>query len=257
MPTHSLIDAHCHLDFSDFDKDRNAVIERAKQNGISDIIIPGISANNWPKIKNLCDQNKNLHPCYGLHPYWTDQHEENDLEKLKQYINSNPCIAIGECGLDYRAGQADKNKQQYFFEAQLDIALEKKLPVVIHSVRATEDIIQQIRTRPELRGMVHSYSGSYEQALQLIEMGFYISLGAAITYHRANKLHTIASKIPLTALLIETDAPDQIDASHRGKRNQPAYLVEVLRALSELRTETQENITQQLSINAKSLFNIA
>ena len=131
MHVHSLIDAHCHLDFNDFDKDLDDVIQRAKQNGISDIIIPGISVKNWGKIQTLCDKNKNLHPCYGLHPYWAEQHKKSDIKKLEQFINSNSCIGIGECGLDYRPDQADKNKQQYFFEAQLDIAEQIKLPVII------------------------------------------------------------------------------------------------------------------------------
>lgn len=252
----TLIDAHCHLDFSNFDDDRNEVIKQAKQNGVSDIIIPGISTNNWPKIKKLCDHNKNLHPCYGLHPYWTDQHKKSDLVQLRQYLDNNPCVAIGECGLDYRPDQADKKKQQYFFETQLDMALDKNLPVVIHSVRATEDVILQIQKRPGLKGMVHSYSGSYEQALQLIELGFYISLSASITYQHAKKIRITASKLPLTSLLIETDAPDQIGASHQGKRNQPAYLIEVFNALSELRNKPHESIAVQLQINTKSLFRL-
>jgi len=256
MPRTPLIDAHCHLDFINFDKDRDEVLKRAKQNGISDIIIPGISANNWPKINTLCEQNKNLHPCYGLHPYWVDQHKESDLEKLKQYINNKPCVAIGECGLDYRPEQADRKKQQYFFEAQLDIALEKKLPVVIHSVRATEDVIQQLRKRPELKGMVHSYSGSYEQALLLIDMGFYLSFGGAISYDRASKLRSIAGKIPLSALLIETDAPDQPDANHQHERNEPAYLIETLKVLTGLRNECSNEIAQQITNNSKALFNL-
>ena len=256
MPKPLLIDAHCHLDFINFDKDRDVVLQRAKQNGISDIIIPGVSANNWQKIKLLCEQNKELHPCYGLHPYWADQHEKNDIEKLENFINENSCIAIGECGLDYRPEQADKKKQLYFFEAQLNIAEQKNLPVIIHSVRATEDVIQQLRNRPKLNGMVHSYSGSYEQALQLIEMGFYISLGGAITYSRANRLRSITSKLPLTALLIETDAPDQPDASHQHERNEPAYLLEVLNTLSKLRNETKEEISRQTTENTKTLFNM-
>ena len=256
MPKLTLIDAHCHLDFINFDKDRDEVIQCAKQNGISDIVIPGVSANNWQKIQSLCEQHEYLHACYGLHPYWADQHDEGDLEKLKQFIDNNSCVAIGECGLDYRQEQADKSKQQYFFQAQLDIAAEKKLPVVIHSVRATEEVIHQLRNRPALTGMVHSYSGSYEQALQLIDMGFYISFGGAITYERASKLRNTASKIPLSSLLIETDAPDQPDANHQHQRNEPAYLIEVLNALSELRNESLEEIAQQTCRNAKLLFNV-
>ena len=251
-----LIDTHCHLDFANFDRDRDQVIERASQNGISDIIIPGVSTNNWEKIRALCNQNTSLHPCYGLHPYWVNQHNESDLKKLEQFIDNNPCVAIGECGLDYRPEQANKTKQLYFFEAQLDIALNKNIPVVIHSVRATEDVIQQLKKRPKLKGMIHSYSGSLEQALQLIEMGFYISLGGAITYSRANKLRNIASKIPITSLLIETDAPDQPDASHQHERNEPSYLIEVLNVLCKLRNETKNEIMLQTTTNAKTLFRL-
>lgn len=256
MPELTLIDAHCHLDFINFDKDRDEVLQRAKQNGISDIIIPGVSTSNWQKIQALCEQNDSLHPCYGLHPYWVDQHGENDIEKLKQFIDNHPCVAIGECGLDYRQEQPDKNRQQYFFEAQLDIAVEKKLPVVIHAVHATEDVIRQLRKQPELTGMVHSYSGSYEQALQLIDMGFYLSFGGAITYERAKRIRDVASKIPLSALLLETDAPDQPDSNHQHQRNEPAYLTEVLNALSEQRKEDRDKIAKQTKTNTETLFNI-
>lgn len=256
MPACSLIDSHCHLDFSDFDSDRSAVIERAGQNGVTDIVIPGAFIGNWPKIRELCATHPNLHPCYGLHPYWADRHNTNELEKLRQQIDSNPCVAIGECGLDYRPQQAERKQQQYFFEAQLDIALEKKLPVVIHAVRATEEVIAQLRRRPGVCGMVHSYSGSYEQALQLIDLGFYLSFGGAISYERAHKLRDTARRLPLTSLLLETDAPDQADATHQGQRNEPAYLLNVLNVLCELRPETAESIAQQTRRNARSLFNI-
>jgi TatD DNase family protein len=256
MPKFSLIDSHCHLDFEVFDEDRAEVIRRAEENGITDIVIPGITSSNWPKIQTLCQQHKNLHPCYGLHPYWTEQHREHDLDKLKQQLAASSCVAIGECGLDYRPQQTDKKQQLYFFTAQLDIAVEMKLPVVIHAVRATEDVIQQLRLRPGLRGMIHSYSGSYEQAQQLIEMGFYLSLGGAISYQRASKLRHLASLLPLDSLLIETDAPDQPDASHKAERNEPAYLINVLNVLAELRAENAGDIARQTCINAKSLFNL-
>ncbi|MDH5711391.1 MAG: TatD family hydrolase [Gammaproteobacteria bacterium] len=256
MPTYTLIDTHCHLDFINFDIDRDEVLQRAKLIGISDIIIPGVSTSNWDKIKTLCTHNKHLHPCYGLHPYWADQHTESDIKKLAQFIDNNPCVAIGECGLDYRQGQADKNRQHYFFEAQLDIAEEKNMPVVIHSVHATEEIIQQLRKRPGLRGMVHSYSGSYEQALQLIEIGFYISFGGPITYERASKLRAVSSQIPLSSLLIETDAPDQPDTSHKNQRNEPAYLENILSTIASLRQEHKNEIATQTTSNAMALFNI-
>lgn len=257
MPDSQLIDAHCHIDFVEFDEDRDQVLHRAQAAGISDIIIPGVSILNWRKIQSLCEQHENLHPCYGLHPYWVRQHEKNDLEKLKEQIKTRHCVGLGECGLDYRPEQADKKTQQYFFQAQLDIAMENQLPVIIHSVRATEDVIQQIRKRPELRGMIHSYSGSVEQALQLIEAGIYLSFSSAICYSNAKKLRHCASKLPLSALLIETDAPDQPGEPHKGERNEPSYLIETLSTLSELRSEPKETIAKQTAINTKHLFNIA
>ena len=144
----SLIDAHCHLDFINFDKDRDEVIQRANLKHINNIIIPGVSTNNGQKISDLCAQHKHLHPCYGLHPYWVDQHNDSDIEKLEQFINDNACVAICECGLDYRQGQTDKQKQLHLFEAQLDIEVEKELPVVIKPVHATEAVIQQPKKRP-------------------------------------------------------------------------------------------------------------
>ena len=147
-------------------------------------------------------------------------------------------------------------RNEYFFEAQLSIAEEKQLPVVIHSVRATGEVIQQLRKRPSLTGMIHSYSGSYEQALQLIELGFYLSFGGAITYTRAHKLRNMVSKLPLSALLIETDAPDQPDATHTHQRNEPAYLNEVLTALSHLKHEQASVIAQHAISNTQTLFKL-
>ena len=251
-----LIDSHCHLDFEAFEGDREEVVERARKKGIRKIIIPGVRHSDWKRIRALCDTSTQLHACYGLHPYLADEHTVDDIVRLKQWLQENPCVAVGECGLDYRENQADRRTQMKFFKAQLDIAHTVVKPVVIHSVRATEDVINTIRDFPDLRGMIHSYSGSYEQAKQLLDIGFYISLGGAITYTRASKLRTMARKIPLDSILLETDAPDQPDAAHHGERNEPAYLVNVLRCLGELRDEPVEKIAAQTTANARTLFRI-
>lgn len=251
-----LIDCHCHLDFDAFDEDRNEIVARAKNNGITDIIIPAVSSNSWSTIKSICSSTPHIHPCYGLHPYLAGQHTDDDISNLIQWINQNHCVAIGECGLDYRKDQAEKETQMKFFELQLDIAIDTNLPVVIHSVRATEDIIKVVLNKPGLRGMIHSYSGSYEQAISLIEAGFYISLGGTVSYEHAKKVRSVASKIPASSLLLETDAPDQPDAEHTGQRNEPSYLINVLECLSELRDESKKEIAEQTSINARKLFRI-
>jgi len=253
---YNLIDSHCHLDFGAFDSDRNEVVERANNNGIRQIIIPGVKRENWNRIREICNNSAHLHACYGLHPYLAAQHTDDDLLQLRDWLETNTCVAVGECGLDYRKDQADKHVQLKFFNAQLEIARTLSKPIVIHSVRATADVIIAIKNFPGLRGMLHSFSGSYEQAQQLIDLGFYISLGGAITYDNARKIRTTASKVPLACILLETDAPDQPDAVHFKQRNEPAYLVNVLECLSELRNESTEEIAEQTTTNACTLFNI-
>ena len=129
-----------------------------------------------------------MHACYGLHPYWIEQHDQRDVAKLRHFIEANKPVALGECGLDFRPQQANKVLQLEFFEAQLTIANEYQLPVVIHSVNATETIIQTLKKYKNLTGMIHSYSGSLEQAKQLIDLNFYISIGGSVTYERAHKI---------------------------------------------------------------------
>ncbi len=252
----NLIDSHCHLDFDAFDSDRDAVLERAHNSGIWHIVIPGVKREFWYRIRTLCTDNIQLHACYGLHPYMVGEHTDDDIEQLRYWLEKNDCVAVGECGLDYRQQQADKHLQLKFFNAQVEIAHTMNKPVVIHSVHATGDVINTIKDYPGLQGMVHSYSGSYEQAMQLIDLGFYISLGGSITYENAKKLRATASRIPLHSILLETDAPDQPDAAHRNQRNEPAYLVNALQCLSELRDEPIEEIAARTTTNAKKLFGI-
>lgn len=259
MTPTQLIDSHCHLDFEVFDKDRSEVLQRAKDNNICDIVIPGTEKAYWDRIKRLCKKHPQLHACYGLHPYWVNKHNKHDLEKLKLYIDRNRPVALGECGLDFRPQQADKKTQLYFFEAQLDIAADHQLPVIIHSVRATESVIKSIKKFKGLKGlsgMIHSYSGSTEQAYQLIDLNFYISLGGSVTYDNAVKISKVAREIPLTSLLIETDSPDQPDQEHSGERNEPSYLVNTIKAISVIREEPEDKIAEQTTFNAKRLFNI-
>ena len=256
MLTTTLIDSHCHLDFEAFDNDRSEVLQRAKDNNISDIVIPGTEKIFWDRIKHLCENNPHLHACYGLHPYWINNHNEQDIDALDTYIETSHPVALGECGLDFRPHQADKKTQLNFFEAQLTIANNHRLPVVIHSVKATESIIQMIKKFKNLRGMIHSYSGSTEQARQLIDLNFYISIGGSLTYDHAKKIKKVAKEIPLTSLLLETDSPDQPDQKNSGKRNEPAYLINTLDVISALRNEQREIIAQQTTSNAKTLFNI-
>jgi len=256
MITAKIIDTHCHLDFDAFDDDRDEVIHRAIAKNISHIIIPATQKTNWRAIHDLCENSQTLSPCYGFHPYWANEPNNSDIDELETWVNINPCVGIGECGLDYREGQIERKIQLKLFEAQLGIAANNKLPIVIHSINATEDIINLLKKYPDIKGKMHSYSGSYQQAQQLIERDFYISFGGTITYENATKHRATASRIPLTHLMIESNSPDQPDSSHQDERNEPSYIVNVLQCLSDLRVEGIDAITEQTTLNAKRLFYI-
>lgn len=167
-----IIDSHCHIDFNDFDVDRDDVIQRAQQLGVEKIIVPGVQRTSWDRVRHCCDTYSALYPCYGLHPYFIAEHNSDDIQALASYIEQHRPVAVGECGLDFFLKELDRDQQQFYFEQQLDIALQADLPVVIHARKSTEAVIDAIRQRPGIRGMIHSYSGSYEQAVKLIDLGF-------------------------------------------------------------------------------------
>ncbi len=249
-----IIDSHCHFDFDVFDQQRERILHTARQNGIGKIIVPGVRASNWDKIRDLCRQYAECFPCYGLHPYFIDEHRQQDLDELDRRLERDKPVGVGECGLDFHLPELDRQRQTDFFEAQLALAEKHRLPVVIHSRRATEQVIQSLRKFKNLRGMVHSYSGSLEQAKQLIDLNFYLSFGGAITYERAQRLRRMIRALPLQSLLIETDAPDQPGQSHQSEINEPAFILEVVDVLAGLLHAAREEVIETTRCNAEKLF---
>ncbi|MES9990612.1 MAG: TatD family hydrolase [Candidatus Thiodiazotropha sp.] len=251
-----LIDAHSHFDDASFEADREQALSRAHEAGVVEQIIPAVKAAWWPRIKELCRQTAGLYPSYGLHPMYLDDHQEPHLETLRQWVAKELPVAIGECGLDFYIDDPKPEQQQHYFEAQLQIATDYKLPVIIHARRSVEEVINTLRRYPHVKGMLHSYSGSEQQASRLIDMGFYLSFGGPITYERAKRLQRLIKSLPLDAILLETDSPDQPGSSHRGQRNEPAFLPEVLSAVAHLRNQQPELVAQQTAANTRRLFNI-
>lgn len=251
-----IIDSHCHIDFSDFDGDRSAVIQRAQQVGVEKIIVPGVDRASWDRVRHCCDEHPSLYPCYGLHPYFIAEHSSNDIQALSNYIEQHRPVAVGECGLDYFLKDLDRESQQFYFEQQLDIALQTYLPVVIHARKSTEAVIDAIKQRAGLRGMVHSYSGSYEQAVKLIDLGFYLSFGGAVTFEQASRLRKLVSRLPLDCLLVETDAPDQPGQMANRQRNEPAFIAEVVEQIALLHHTDVNRVADISTQNAKALFQL-
>lgn len=251
-----LVDSHVHADDERLTLDRKQVIESARSHNIAAQIVPAVSHQHWPRLKQLCDEHDDLHACYGLHPCFYLEHTDAHLHELAQWLGREPAVGVGECGLDYAIAGADKAQQQHLFAAQLALAREFNLPIVIHAVRAVEDVIRMIRASGHYRGMVHSFSGSEQQASRLIDLGYLLGFGGAVTYPRAKRLRKMVTTLPLDAILLETDAPDQPSMKYQGQRNESAYLVDVWQSVSELRNEDEETVANMTTENAKRLFNL-
>ncbi|MEQ4576641.1 MAG: TatD family hydrolase [Gammaproteobacteria bacterium] len=251
-----LVDSHCHLDAEEFDPDRDAVLARARRAGVNDQLVPAVAAAGWPKLREICAASPGLHPAYGLHPMFLDAHRHEHLDQLRAWIERERPRAIGECGLDFYVEGLDAGEQRLYFRRQLELAAEYDLPVIVHARRAVEEVIATIKSVGRLRGVVHSFSGSPEQAAQLWKLGFMIGLGGPVTYSRAHRLRRLVADMPLEQLLLETDAPDQPDAGIRGQRNEPARLGAVLACIAGLRGEPEQAIARQTTANARRLFGL-
>lgn len=252
----TLVDSHVHLDDVSFDADRAEVLDRARMQGVDTLIVPGIDADSWPRIQALCAHHPGVFPAYGLHPLFLAQHRPEHLAALPDWLADRNAVAVGEIGLDFFVPGLDPATQRHYFAEQLALAREFDLPVIVHARRALEEVILTLRRVPGLHGVVHSFAGSEQQAQRLWEMGFYLGIGGPVTYERARRLRHLVARMPLERLLLETDAPDQPDASHRGQRNEPARLDDVLHCIAELRDEPAAVVAAATSANARRLFGL-
>lgn len=249
-----LFDSHSHFDAPEFDGDRGAALQRAELAGVRQQLVPAVDFANWPALKAACALSPGLHAAYGLHPMFLDRHGPAHLDALPGWIEREKPKAVGECGLDFYVDGLDADLQRFYFNGQLEIAKDFGLPVVIHARRAVDEVIASLRRIGGLRGVVHSYSGSEEQAAQLYKLGFFLGIGGPVTYERAQRLRRLVSSMPLEWLLLETDSPDQPDAAHRGQRNEPARLSVVLETIASLRNMSPDALADATRNNAERLF---
>lgn len=256
-PPVSMFDSHAHLDAPEFDADRGRVLHDARAAGVVDMLIPAVAAAGWPALQALCTSESGLHPAYGLHPCYLDRHsDDHDLAALAAWLGTHPAVAVGECGLDEAAPGHDR--QVRLLRGHFEIARRFDLPLVLHARRAFEAMILELRRFGQpLQGVVHSFSGSAEQAHQLWKLGFLVGIGGPVTHDRAQRLRKVVASLPPESLLLETDAPDQAGARHRGQRNEPAFLVEVLHCVAELRDEDPESLARSTTNNARRLFRLS
>jgi TatD DNase family protein len=251
-----LIDSHVHLDDAAFDVDRDDVLARARAADVDALVVPAVDRSSWDRIAVLQGRYAGVHPAYGLHPLYMDRHRPEHLEALAMWLSTHRAVAVGEIGLDFHYGDADAQAQRACFQQQLELARTLDLPVIVHARRALEEVIQTLRAHPGLRGVVHSFSGSLEQARRLWRLGFHLGIGGPVTYERAQRLRRIVAQMPLEFLLLESDAPDQPGAAHRGQRNEPAHMLEVLRCVAGLRDRSTAEIAAVTTANAARLFGL-
>jgi TatD DNase family protein len=249
-----LTDSHAHLDDSSFDPDRAEVLRRAHEAGVRHIVVPAIHRDSWADIERLCARHPEALPAYGLHPIYLERHRPEHVAELTRWLADHPAVAVGEIGLDYFLEDLDRERQRQYFEEQLRVARELDLPVIVHARRAVDEVTSTLRRIGKLRGVVHSFAGSEQQAEQLWRLGFHLGIGGPVTYERAQRLRRIVAHMPIEHLLLETDAPDQPGADHRGQRNEPAHIREVLRVVAELRGESEESVAAATTANAARLF---
>lgn len=251
-----LIDAHVHTDDYRLETIIDEVLATARAANVVAQIVPSISTQLWPRVKSVCAAHDDLFACYGLHPCFQTEHRLQHLDDLATWIGREKPVALGECGLDYFMDNADKPFQQQLFAAQLALAREFNLPIVIHARNAVDDVIEMIKSAGHHKGMIHSFNGSPQQATRLIDLGYKLSFGGAVTYNRATKLRSMVAGLPLEAILLETDAPDQPGSTHVGQLNQPGYLPDVWAAISALRCEAPHAIAKATTANAMELFGL-
>lgn len=251
-----LVDTHCHLDDASFDADREQVLAHCERAGIHRIVLPGVEAAGWQKLLDLCHEHTGLYPALGLHPMYLNRHRNEHIEQLQEQIEQQRPLAVGEIGLDYYIDNPDHDRQEQLLRAQLDVAREAKLPVILHCRKAHDRILKVLRETPVPGGIAHAFNGSLQQAQQYIDLGFKLGFGGMLTFERSNKLRKLARELPLEAIVLETDAPDMTVASHRGERNSPEYLPECLVALAEVRDADPAEIARQTTANAEAVLGL-
>ncbi|EAR63031.1 TatD family hydrolase [Neptuniibacter caesariensis] len=253
----NLIDTHCHIDFSVFDEKRSDVITEAARLGVSDIVVPGVTAEGWGKLLQVVSEHHacRLHPALGLHPCFMDQHQPEDLDRLEKLIEKESVCAVGEIGLDLFIPEADLHGQLFFFEKQLELAAKYNLPVLLHVRKAHDQVLKLLRRyRLDRGGAVHAFSGSLQQARQYIALGFKLGLGGTVTYERARRLRRIVDELDLSHFVLETDAPDMPLAPYRNEPNRPARVKEVADVVASLKGITTEQVAVSTARQACTLF---
>jgi TatD DNase family protein len=253
-----LFDSHAHLLDGQFDHDRNPLIASLTEAGVAGFLEACVETNDIPKIQGLTLLYDSVFGSAGIHPHAANSADKTNLLRVERALEQKKIVAVGEIGLDYHYDFSPREKQREAFANQLDLAIAAKKPVIVHDREAHGDVMALISARcGSLSGVMHCYSGSYEDAARYVDMGFYISFGGALTFHNAAKQRAIAEKLPLERIVVETDCPYMTPVPHRGERNSPLHLHLTLEKLAEVRGISPDEAAEATCRNAMNLFGIS
>lgn len=252
-----LIDSHAHLEMKEFDSDREEVLRRAGSEGIDFIVTVGTNLKLSLKAVTLAEQYENIYATVGIHPHDVAKTDNKTLDALKELVQTRKkIVAYGEIGLDYFRNISSQEKQLESFGMQLELAKELNLPVVIHDREAHQQSLETVKASGVRRGVFHCFSGDYEMAKKCLDLGFYISIPGVVTFNKSQTIQDVAERVPLSFLLLETDAPYLTPVPHRGKRNEPSFIVHTAKKVAQIRKISWEEVARETSMNAMSLFGI-
>ncbi|MBQ4584220.1 MAG: TatD family hydrolase [Bacilli bacterium] len=247
------VDTHCHI-YNEYYEDIATVLEEAKENNIGYVINNGCDRRSNKEVLQLLNVYKNMYGAIGIHPESVLDYTEGDLKFIEDNINNPKVVAVGEIGLDYHYTKEDKDKQIELFEAQLKLAKKYHKPVIIHSREATADTIEVLK-KYNVKGVIHSFSGSYETAMIYIKMGYLLGVNGVVTFKNSN-LKDVLKRIPLEHIILETDSPYLTPVPFRGKQNAPKYVIHVAEFLSDLYGVSLDELAKVTNTNIKRIFDI-
>jgi TatD DNase family protein len=249
-----LVDTHCHLDFDSYAADLDAVLARAAAAGVGRIIVPAIDVTSSRAVVKLAGEHQSILAAVGVHPNSSAGWQDEWLDELRELAAGGRVVAIGEIGLDYYRDYSPPAVQQKAFAAQIKLASELDLPVIVHNREADEDVLSHLVRFGRGWGVLHSFSSSWPTAQAALEAGYYLGFTGPITFKKAHELREVAAQAPLDRILVETDGPFLTPQPFRGKRNEPSYVQYIARRLAEVRGLSEQQVARQTSANAIRLF---
>ena len=253
-----IIDTHAHYDDEQFDEDRESLLAKMKNAGIGIIVNAGSTISSWEKIRKLTKEYPFIYGAVGVHPDEAGTLNEEQMARMSVFLDEEKIVALGEIGLDYYWDKENHDIQKKWFVRQMDLAKETELPIIVHSRNAAKDTLDIMKAEraDNLKGVIHCYSYSKEQAREYMNMGYYLGVGGVVTFKNGKKLKEVVEYAPLDYLLLETDAPYLAPEPYRGKRNCSLYLTYVAQTIAQIKGVSYETVVETTRENAEKLFKI-